>query len=589
MRLRTKVFSIFTAIAIIPLIIITIFSYSKYVQTTHDRMNEISSTLFNNALEDINNTLTSVKQTAGLFSFYPDTGFSVISYLDKFSDPDEGYDAYDAFLANQNMKIFCQNALYTNDYIYGIYILTPSGAVLGNTIGKNGDIKQNYNPKEEEWYADTLALDGGLYVSDVDTHDLFTGVKSSIFFAQRLENIYTHKFLGILIIDCDPNIFNLSLINTMPDVTLLTLSNEDTDCVVYSNINDFSHLFSDKNRRVISQPAALSPLKLTAVFDYQTLFHEFNITGITMLLIGISCTGGIVLLSWVMSKNLIYPIEHLSRKMSSQNGYSLSTSQHYLNRTDEIGTLYNEYNILVDKINTSIKRDYKDKLILLDAQMKSLEARINSHFLFNTLESINSIAELSGNEQIVIMSLSLGNMFRYSIKTKSELVTVADEMQHIRDYVSIQQIRFSNRFKITVDIEDSFLHEKMLKLILQPLVENALYHGLNYCTCGDTIEIRGYKSNGCLYLSVKDNGKGMTEEQLQDIRSHLHEEASFTELGHRNNHSIGLKNIHARIELYYGNGYGLSIDSSLGKWTEVFIKLPAIPQKEDFDVHISSD
>ena len=126
--------------------------------------------------------------------------------------------------------------------------------------------------------------------------------------------------------------------------------------------------------------------------------------------------------------------------MSSQSGHTLIQSTRYLNRTDEIGTLYNEYNAMVESLNAAVKQDYQDKLVLLDAQMKSLEARINSHFLFNTLEAINSIAELEDNESIATMSLALGNMFRYTLKTQSELVTVQDELDHVNDYVTIQTI-----------------------------------------------------------------------------------------------------------------------------------------------------
>ena len=273
---------------------------------------------------------------------------------------------------------------------------------------------------------------------------------------------------------------------------------------------------------------------------------------------------------------MVHPVEHLSHKMSSQSGHTLIQSTRYLNRTDEIGTLYNEYNAMVESLNAAVKQDYQDKLVLLDAQMKSLEARINSHFLFNTLEAINSIAELEDNESIATMSLALGNMFRYTLKTQSELVTVQDELDHVNDYVTIQRIRFDNRFHLELDIPAEYLNNKVLKLILQPLVENALYHGLNYCTTGDTINIRAYAENNCLMIDVYDNGQGMAIETLTKLQSSLMEEASFTELGHRNKQSIGLKNIHSRIELYYGKGYGLTVTSIHGEWTNIQIRLPIL-------------
>lgn len=264
--------------------------------------------------------------------------------------------------------------------------------------------------------------------------------------------------------------------------------------------------------------------------------------------------------------------------MSSQKGHTLIQSTRYLDRTDEVGTLYNEYNSMVESLNSAVKQDYQDKLVILDAQMKSLEARINSHFLFNTLESINSMAELEDNLTIADMSLALGNMFRYTLKTQSELVTIEDELRHVQDYVSIQQIRFDHRFQLIVDMTPDFKQKKVLKLIFQPLVENSLYHGLNYCTVGDTISISGYEKNSCIYITVSDNGQGMGSETLTKLRSSLSEEASFTELGHRNKKSIGLKNIHSRIELYYGQGYGLTITSEPEKGTTILIKLPVLKQ-----------
>ena len=174
------------------------------------------------------------------------------------------------------------------------------------------------------------------------------------------------------------------------------------------------------------------------------------------------------------------------------------------------------------------------------------------------------------------MSLALGNMFRYTLKTQSELVTVQDELGHVNDYVTIQRIRFDNRFHLDLDIPAEYLNNKVLKLILQPLVENALYHGLNYCTTGDTINIRAYAENNCLMIDVYDNGQGMDIETLTKLQSSLMEEASFTELGHRNKQSIGLKNIHSRIELYYGKGYGLTVTSRQNEWTNVQIRLPIL-------------
>ncbi|MDO4274046.1 MAG: sensor histidine kinase [Eubacteriales bacterium] len=580
MKLRTKVFCIFSVIAILPLLILTMAAYTRYEQSTYQRMDEISGNLFENALVKTNDTLDNIKQTAGLFTFYSDGDFSIVENLKKFADPDKGFEPYEEFKSNQNIKFVCQNVLYSYDYIYGVYVFTPSGAKLGHTAGKNGDLKVGYKPDTEQWYQDTLALDGHLYVSSRDKHEMFSGGRDSVFFAQSLKDVYTHKFLGVLVIDCDPSLFDLSVVNSMPDITLLSIDNETNGCELYTNEDYISSGFSADNQQTLTEALSVPSLKLTAVFDYDALFREFSFTGVLLLLIAAACIAGILVLSYVFSKNLLHPIEHLSRKMATQKGHTLASTSQYLNRTDEIGTLYNEYNAMVEELNTSVKQDYQDKLIILDAQMKSLEARINSHFLFNTLESINSMAELDDNEPIATMSLALGNMFRYTIKTQSELVTVEQELSHVADYVSIQEIRFSHKFRLEVKLDPQVRRQLVLKLILQPLVENSLYHGLNYCSAGDCISIYGYVENNVIYLNVADNGQGMTPQQLDLVRDRLNEESSFTELGRRNKQSIGLKNIHSRIELYYGRGYGLSIFSEQRKGTRIEIKLPVIAKEE---------
>lgn len=580
MKLRSKVFTIFTVLAIVPLVILTLFSYRRYQQITYQRMDDISKNLFENALEQANSTLDDLKKTAGIFTFYSDSNFSIVENLNKFSGIKNSYTSYDEFQFNQDIKFVCQNVLYSNRFLNGMYIFTPSGAVLGHTAGKNGDILTDYDPTATKWYQETLDLNGGIYVSSLDSHPMFSGGKKSVFFAQALLDVYSHKFLGILVLDCSPELFDLSVANTLPDITLLSIDNTQTSCVLYSNIDNLDSNFAQNSRKIMKQELLFSPLRLTAAIDYESMYNEFSLTGMLLLLIAAACAIGIILLAYAISRNLVYPIEHLSRKMANQKGHTLSLTSRYLNRTDEIGTLYNEYNAMVDELNTSVKKDYQDKLVLLDAQMKSLEARINSHFLFNTLESINSMAELSDNEPIATMSLALGNMFRYTIKTQSELVTVEQELSHVTDYVAIQQLRFSNRFHLVVNMPDSLQKQLVLKLILQPLVENALYHGLNYCACGDTITICGREMDNFICIDVSDNGKGISPDQLELLNQKLKEEPSFTELGHRTKQSIGLKNIHSRIELYYGRGYGLTIKSIPDKGTTIKIKLPIVAKEE---------
>ncbi len=577
-RLRSRLFLYFSIMTVIPLFIATAFSYSRYTQTISQRIDEISTTMFDNAVISANELIDQVESTIHLFSFYYSDGTTVIDNLSDFSNPDRKPEIISYYNSSLSYKRLCTNILYSNEYIYGIYVLTPSGYIFSCSNDINGSIDQRIVHTEEKWFKDASKSDRNIYISTIDTHSLFTGTRPSVFFAHPMIDVYTHKSLGMLVIDCDPEIFDLSTANTMPNLTMFSLENKDTMAVLFSNIDDLDD-FAPKNPKVFHQDLALSPLRLTAVIDYDSLFADMNITGMLMLAFAAFCFAAAIPGCYILSRNVTKPLEHLSTKMASQRGHSLALSTHYLDRPDEIGTLYNEYNAMVDSLNAAVKQDFRDKLVILDAQMKSLEARINSHFLFNTLEAINSMAEIEENEDIATMSLALGNMFRFTLKTQSELVTVTEELNHVRDYVSIQQIRFDNRFRLDVNMTEEFKQYKVLKLILQPLVENALYHGLNYCTTGDLITITGTEDDHNLYLEVLDNGIGMDEDQLKDLQATLNQEASFTELGQRTKQSIGLKNIHSRIELYYGRGYGLTVTSKKGEWTKIQIKLPKLQQE----------
>ncbi len=576
MKLRTRFFLIFSILAIIPLLILTQYSYVRYRDITYERMDELSENLFQNAVASTNNVLSTIQTSISYLTFYAnENDYSVIENLRPYAEPDPDFTSYDVFRTTQHLNAVFQNIMASYDYITGIYIFTPSDVNFSCSQSAN-TIRSGYSPAGQNWYENTLAQNGHFYINSIMDPEMFIGdVKDAVYFSLTINDLYTDEFLGVILVSCDPEIFDLSTVNTMPDSTLLYISSKETNYTLYSNIDELPDTFASSDLQVRKTDLTVSSLELTAAFNYDSLYEEFSLTSALLLAVAFTCILFFLVLAYVVSKNMVRPLEELSRTMSHQ-GKDLSFYSPYMNRTDEIGTLYNEYANMLEELNASIKRDYQDKLNILDAQMKSLEARINSHFLFNTLESINSMAEIDENEDIATMSLALGNMFRYAIKTPSEIVTLRDEINHVKDYVSIQSIRFSNKFTLTLNIPEELYQQKVLKLILQPLVENSFYHGLNYCTAGDNITIHARKEQAVLYITVSDNGQGMTQDVLEDLRSKLSEEASFTELGHRNKQGIGLKNIHSRIELYYGKGYGLSLESSPGNGTSITIKIPVL-------------
>lgn len=576
MKLRTKFFIIYSLLTIIPMLFLTELGYARFRRFATEQVESYSDNFVKNVENRLNDSLGNLGNILDMLTFNPSTksNTSITDILEQFRRKGDNYSSYDLLLLNKYCSTIFQNLMLVDDAVNGFYLFDNKARLISSSHNQDsiatdsGNISPNFIKEVNAKYP-------GYYITTINDNSIFKDKKPSLYIGRSIRDIYTHEYLGYILIDCNPNTLNIEEQIKLEKTAHVSVVNSDTGEVLYSNIGD---KVADKsyNDNKQSIPLNIKPLTLHIAFNYDRLYDELN-PSISLIIAVIAASLIISLIAiYFVTSRLISPIERLSWAISRQGRDELRFVNPYSDRKDEIGTLYFEYADMVNRMNEMVKTRYKDKLILLDSQMKSLEAGINSHFLFNTLESINSMAELENNKNIGTMSLALGNMFRYSIKTQSELVSLKDELGHVNDYISIQNIRFNGKFHFIETIPKELLNTKVLKLILQPLVENSLYHGLEYCTIGDTISLSASEQDGNLVITVSDNGKGMSCDELAKIQSRLSEEPQFTELGHRNNQSIGLKNIHSRIELYYGVEYGLSINSSLNNGTVITIKIPMI-------------
>lgn len=583
MSLKSRFQIIFLAISIVPVIILTIFMYYRYSMLINEQMTDVVNNVNENAINYTNDMLLEIDGMTESFVLLTEGQSSILDDIKKFSSREKDYTTYDLWKTRNNMKSICQQLIYSNDFVNGIFIFLPNGENIGYGYGNGIDIKVDYTPSNDSWYQKTLQKQGGIYISDISEKEYILHSKPSISFSRALYDIYTGEFLGVLFIDCSPNVFDLSSSNTLPNTALLSVTNED-NMLLYSNIDDISYKFTKQNSKdvkVFKKTNDNYNVTVTCAINFSKLSEQFTFTKMYLILFALFCAVIVLIISLILSHYLTSPITDLSLFMRNHKNHKLITTDKYLNRDDEIGILYNEYNNMIEEINLRIKNEYQNKLITLDSQMKSLEAQINSHFLFNTLESINSIAEIEEVPRVSTMSLALGNMFRYSIKTESELVSLSDELGHINDYLSIQRIRYPERFEINYHIPEDLRKKKVLKLILQPLVENALNHGFNRCSITGTIDISGVIKDNNIIIEVKDNGIGMNNDSLKRIQALLAKPIEFTEMGRRDKQSIGIKNIHSRIQLYYGIGYGLTIDSKENSGTTIKIQIPMIERDDN--------
>ena len=236
---------------------------------------------------------------------------------------------------------------------------------------------------------------------------------------------------------------------------------------------------------------------------------------------------------------------------------------------------------LIERYATQRTRKESAAMFDKQAELTASQSQINPHFLYNTLDSIRGQALMDDHEEIAKMVEALGAFFRYSISRKGTLVTLRDEIANINNYMLIQRYRFNNRFslEIIIDEEDEVAYDfKIPRLIIQPVVENAIFHGLEEKLEGGKVVIEVIVTDRHLILTISDNGKGISKEELERINARIHSADKRLEDGEevrQRNTGIALPNIHKRIQLLFGEEYGVNVYSTLGQGTDVEITVPA--------------
>ena len=237
---------------------------------------------------------------------------------------------------------------------------------------------------------------------------------------------------------------------------------------------------------------------------------------------------------------------------------------------DEVGILSDNFNAMIENTNELIQTIYQKELLKQEAELRFLKFQINPHFLYNTLETINWISRIHGVPEAGKIAKALGDLMREGLRD-DDFVPIKDEIRNIENYLLIQQYRYGEKIKVTINIDPNITEVRTPKFILQPIIENALVHGLDSKIDGGNIRIFGGYDGEDILLTVEDDGVGMPEEVRRNL---LNENLRKANDNGKHTH-IGILNVHKRIRLYFGSNYGLSIHSEEGVGTVVTIRIPS--------------
>ncbi|MDA3958997.1 sensor histidine kinase, partial [Oceanispirochaeta sp.] len=320
-----------------------------------------------------------------------------------------------------------------------------------------------------------------------------------------------------------------------------------------------SGLFTLNERMVIYTPLAVEPFVIAGTVPLNVVLSNLGyLIHITLWLL-LFCIFLAVLLALLVSRSISRPVHSLTLAMGRVESGDLKV-RIFDDRKDEIGLLFKRFNIMTGRIETLMVETREEQEKLRVAERKALQAQINPHFLYNTLNTIKSIAKLEGIDQITTIVTQLGKLLRHTIENENEIVPLKASLELIESYLAIQKIRFGKRLSYSIHVPDRYSQQPVPKLILQPLVENAVIHGLEQKMEPGMITLTAWDQEGDLILEVRDDGEGMS------IQWSANEAAG--------SHSVGLSNVHRRLELLYGEPYGLTIESQPGEGTIIRVRIP---------------
>lgn len=423
--------------------------------------------------------------------------------------------------------------------------------------------------QDTQWYKDTMSNTTGVYW--MTTHipreeNSSTPVVSAVRILRRFDN---NKYAGIVVL----NIREAHIRNILNNVTLgntgnlfliddqgVVVSHKDSSLlmkslkeeeyikrILASKDGNFTRKIDGKDTLVVYETVPVIGWKLVGVVPTEELTGKVSVISRVLFVVGI---GGLVLglvLSVMIAYNISVPIRRLMTQMkkAEEGNFDFTTRYEYKN---EVGALYHSFETMITKINFLIEEGYKKDIDKKEAQLQALQAQINPHFLYNTLESIKWMAIKYGAKDIGTMVTNLASLFRLSLNRGKDVLSLRDEIEQVKSYIAIQQIRYRNKFSVLYDIDEKILEYHAIKLLLQPLVENAIVHGFEEMEQEGLITIRGRVRKSILFLEVADNGRGA---DLQAINNVLEGKDIKSGKGY------GIKNVNDRIKLFMGDKFGI--------------------------------
>ena len=564
---------------------VAVLVLSAVVIVTGVSMKFTNTSIFENSSEYTHTIIQQMNQNIDSYIDYMEN----IAYLISSNEDVQDY-LFDEKIDNEGRYRILnqfQTILDSRSDIRNVGIISKNGRMLINDGSKS--VHQDLDLNTQEWYATALEKPNGPILTSSHVQHIISGErpwvitlsrgirdrsgsgeKEGVFFIDlnysAISELCDQSTVGTkgyaFILDAKGNIVyhpqQQQLYNELQTENISLIMDTDEDTVLTGTGND-GKLYSISR----SEKTGWTVVDCTNVKELLSKSRQaqsvYVLTAIILVIVAL-------LFSRFMARSITLPIQKLRDSMKKVQEGDFSVSDVVVDSKNEIGSLTKSFDVMTHRIHELMEQNVHEQEEKRKSELKALQSQINPHFLYNTLDSIIWMAEGKKNEEVVLMTASLARLLRQSISNEDEVVPIANEVEYARGYLTIQKMRYKDKLEFQIDVDSSILYIPLIKLVLQPIIENAIYHGLKYKESKGLLIVKGFMKDGNAVLQVIDDGVGMDEETL----AHIYDKHKV------NYHSngVGVYNVQKRLKLYYGDDYGITYESEKGKGTTATITIP---------------
>ncbi|WP_438431798.1 sensor histidine kinase [Gorillibacterium sp. sgz500922] len=589
----------FAILTSVPLITVGLISYQKSYSTISEHSKASAILVVDQLARDIDNR---IQDTSRLLELNQNP--SVLQFLSK---PTQSFP--DAKQILQTIGLYRE--IYKYDHVWNILMVNLYGRGISE---RKGVFSLNQNPLNNPHFQKLMQNPDQLLVVpprdtlEMDRLDGFTYEQGSIVsIMAAIKRPITHEVIGFMVIDLNDDFISQSttafklgksgyfyvadtggqpIVGPASGAYAATVLPEEMDSRLALDHDHFIQTQAGKPLFIIFTTSKMTGWKIIGAAPLQEIVSEVQkIRWLIILTVGLSIAF-IVALYFFITIRLTRPLKILKNKMRQAAGGNLAT-KFRPHGTDEVADLGRSFNTMIEQIKRLIDKTVEEEKQIQKAELKILQAQINPHFLYNTLDSIIWMAEAGKNAEVIDLVAAISRFFRISLSKGHDWISIRDELEHIRSYLTIQQVRYRDILDFTIEEDPSILPYTILKMTLQPIVENALYHGIKNKRGKGMIRITARSGPGkTVVIRVEDNGIGMKVETLKKLRNALDQTQAPQEPGNTKS-GYGLLNVQQRISLFYGQDYKIRIDSKAGEGTTVCVEIPALFRGNSYEESLS--